>query len=265
MLRKTFPALLAVCTVFGTSFLAASIHPEDVAAYASASLEDRVEQRRLERLGGQSSSSSAFSRILRTVRTSSSRSSATLETRVEQRLRERLEGIRVTEPEEYKRIVEMLRRREQRRAERQEALEQERTIKEQVMDAVNMERAKRSIPALRYHPSLETSAQLHAQDMRDRDFFSHENPEGLRSGDRIKLTGYGNVNAQECRCSYRVFLGENIAKGQTTVAQVISEWMASDSHREAMLSKDYTEIGVGIVGDIWVLNFGSVQTEPVNN
>jgi uncharacterized protein YkwD len=35
--------------------------------------------------------------------------------------------------------------------------------------------------------------------------------------------------------------------------------MASVTHREAMLSEDYDEIGVGILNDIWVLNFGSVS------
>lgn len=126
-----------------------------------------------------------------------------------------------------------------------------------------MERAKHGVAPLRYHTELEASAQGHALDMKIRDYFSHENPEGQRSGDRIKETGYGVVNAQECRCSYKVYLGENIAKGQTTVAQVIKEWMESPSHREAMLSKDYQEVGVGIVDDIWVLNFGSVDITPV--
>ena len=125
-----------------------------------------------------------------------------------------------------------------------------------------MERATRGIAALRYHRDLELSAQAHAQDMFDRDYFSHENPEGQRSGDRIKKTGYGVVNAQECHCSYKVFLGENIAKGQTSVEQVIREWMQSPSHKEAILSRDYRDIGVGIINNIWVLNFGAVEINP---
>ncbi len=155
----------------------------------------------------------------------------------------------------------LLNRREMRRLQRLD--EKPLPLKAEVIEGVNMERAKMGLPALRPHMDLETSAQLHAQDMKNRDFFSHENPDGLRSSDRIKATGYGVVNAQECRCSYRVFLGENLAKGQTSVEQVVREWMESPSHREAMLSKDYNEIGVGIVGDIWVLNFGKVEINPV--
>ncbi len=135
-------------------------------------------------------------------------------------------------------------------------------LKMQVADAVNMERAKMGLPPLSYNARLETSAQRHADDMHTRDFFAHENPEGERSSDRIKKTGYGVVNAQKCRCSYRVALGENIAKGQMSVAQVITEWLASPKHRDALLSKDYKDIGVGNVGVLWVLNFGGVEMKP---
>ncbi len=148
-------------------------------------------------------------------------------------------------------------RRDERRQERLK--ERPEPISLQIMDAVNYERAKLGIFPLTYNLTLETSAQHHADDMKARDYFSHENLEGERSGDRIKAAGYGVVNAQECRCSYKVFLGENIAKGQVTIPQVIREWMASQAHREAMLSKDYKEIGVGKVDDIWVLNFGGVE------
>lgn len=258
MFRKTFPVLLALVTALGSSAAVIAASP----LYVSSALEDRVEERRLERLG-QSSSSFSSSRTLRYIRTSSSsssRRSATLESRVEQRLQERLGDIRQEDPDQYELIIDIMRRREKRRADRLESTEE--PLKIQVANAVNMERARLGIPPLRYHPDLETAAQAHAQDMKNRDYFAHENPEGERSGERIKRTGYGVINAQECRCSYKVALGENIAKGQTSVEQVVREWMNSESHREAMLSRDYKEIGVGIIDDIWVLNFGSVETYP---
>jgi uncharacterized protein YkwD len=40
--------------------------------------------------------------------------------------------------------------------------------------------------------------------------------------------------------------GENIAKGQTTPEQVMNAWMNSQGHRENILNKNYTQIGVGI-------------------
>lgn len=231
----------------------------------SLTIDQRVELRRQERLLeplSSSSSSSSYSRYRYT--SSRSSSSTTLFQRVQDRLEERLRELRLRDPEEYNAVIDMLRRREERRADRlEDQTVTEPTLKQLVTDGVNMERATRGIGALRYNLKLEQSAQAHAQDMFDRDYFSHETPEGERSGDRIKKTGYGVINAQECRCSYRVFLGENIAKGQQSVEQVVREWMESPSHRDAILSRDYKEVGVGIVDDIWVLNFGGIEINPV--
>ena len=38
---------------------------------------------------------------------------------------------------------------------------------------------------------------------------------------------------------------ENIAKGQTSPAEVMDSWMNSDGHRKNILSPDYCQIGVG--------------------
>lgn len=132
-------------------------------------------------------------------------------------------------------------------------------LKLQVIDATNLERAKHGLAPLRYNPKLELSAQRHAKDMDKRGYFAHTNPDGMRSSDRIQKTGYGHVDVKGCRCSYKLFLGENIAKGQDSVAQVVREWMESESHREAILSKEYKEIGIGIVKNIWVQNFGGLE------
>ncbi len=185
--------------------------------------------------------------------------------RVQQRREERLRRIQIHPAATIlQRVEARLQRRKSYAKEKTNAEETERTKRKiQVIEGVNMERALMGIASLSYHRDLETSAQLHAEDMLNRGYFDHETPEGLNSSDRIKATGYTDVNAQECRCTITVALGENIAKGQQTVKQVVAEWMASPSHRKAMLSKEYSEIGVGITGDIWVLNFGSVEIEPV--
>ena len=132
-------------------------------------------------------------------------------------------------------------------------------LKQKLLDAVNMERALQAHPALRMNAKLSASAQLHADDMIVRNYFDHADPEGLRVGNRARAAGYGDINAQTCNCSYKISIGEDLAKGQTTVEQVIREWMASPTHREAILSDDYNDIGIGIAGDVWVLNFGGVE------
>ena len=131
--------------------------------------------------------------------------------------------------------------------------------KQEVIDAVNLERAKQGIEPLQYNFVLEVSSQQHADDMQQRNYFAHETPEGKTSGDRIQAAGYGDINVQECHCGYKVSMGENLAKGQTGIQQVIVDWMASPPHREAILSRMYHDIGVGIADTIWVLNFGGVE------
>lgn len=154
-------------------------------------------------------------------------------------------------------------RREQRRTQRlnNEPL----AIKIALIDAVNMERAKMGLSALRLNMLLGKSAQAHAQDMKKRDFFAHVNPDGLHSQQRIKATGYGVINAQKCHCHYAAYFGENLAKGQRTIEEVVKDWMASPPHREAILERNFTEIGVGIVDAFWVLNFGGIEITRANN
>jgi uncharacterized protein YkwD len=56
--------------------------------------------------------------------------------------------------------------------------------------------------------------------------------------------------------SYRS-AGENIAKGQSTPAQVVEAWWNSSGHRANILNSSYTQIGVGYVADgkYWVQMF----------
>ena len=220
MQRSIVPlfALLSACTCF----MVALEHTPIV--YAST-LENRVEQRRLARLGTAAVRYTAHASKAHTL------------------------------PTIYERV-------QARRMTRQRQVPSTPSIKSQVISGINMERAKRGIGALQYNQKLERAAQLHAQDMIDRNCFDHESPEGTRVEDRTKAAGYGLLSAQECHCVLRIFRGENIAKGQQTVQAVIHDWMESPSHREAMLLPHYNDVGVGIAGDIWVLNLGGIDINP---
>ena len=127
----------------------ASIALESMPTVFASALEERVEQRRMERLGDASSASSSSSSSYSALRyrTRRSSSSATLEKRVEMRLQERLGELReeIT-PEEYADVIAMLERRQKRRETR--LAETEESLQLQVADAVNRERAQRGIPAL---------------------------------------------------------------------------------------------------------------------
>ena len=101
------------------------------------------------------------------------------------------------------------------------------------------------VPPLSRNATLEQSAQEHTQDMVDRDFFDHPNPDGDGPGDRISALGY----------SWSAY-GENIAGGSSTVNAVMNQWMNSTGHCENIMSENFTEFGMGRVGNHWTQVFG---------
>lgn len=131
-----------------------------------------------------------------------------------------------------------------------------------LFDAANQAREKEGLIALIYNEILETSAQAHAADMLARDYFSHASPEGITPKDRMINAGYGNISIETCHCRYfRVFYGENLAKGQKLASDVITDWLHSPDHREVLLSPDAKETGIGIAGSLWVQHYGSIEME----
>jgi len=69
--------------------------------------------------------------------------------------------------------------------------------------------------------------------MRDRNFFSHVNPDGLDPFDRAAHAG---LEAH----------AENIAYGQPDPAAVMDAWMNSAGHRANILDCSLTRLGVGV-------------------
>jgi uncharacterized protein YkwD len=156
-----------------------------------------------------------------------------------------------------------------RRVDREKARSVERTrteiedLRQAILDAVNRERNRAGVAALRHNGVLQFSAQAYAEDLLHRAYFSHTSPDGENPQDRIQRAGYGNLTAEACSCrSFRAAFGENLAKGQKTIENVMEDWMESPDHKRNILSDNFAEIGVGIVGDIWVQHFGSVVIVP---
>ncbi len=114
----------------------------------------------------------------------------------------------------------------------------------QVVDLVNQERSKAGLKALVVDTNLQTMAQDKAMDMYKNNYFSHTSPTYGSPFDMMKTY----------KISYRA-AGENIAKGQTSPAQVMNSWMNSSGHKANILSKNYTHIAVGYVNGIWVQEF----------
>ena len=74
------------------------------------------------------------------------------------------------------------------------------------------------------------------------------------------------TRVQDCGYTYGTAVGENIAAGYTTAAQVFSGWQNSPGHNSNMLSTSYTAIGIGRhfvsgspYGWYWTTVFGGVD------
>ena len=105
---------------------------------------------------------------------------------------------------------------------------------------MNAHRVSIGLSVLAWDPNVAAVATAHSQDMEDRDFFSHTNPDGESPGDRLTEAGV----------TYRAW-GENIAWGYATGSAVLSAWLASEGHRANIENSYFTHHGVGKVGTIW--------------
>lgn len=131
----------------------------------------------------------------------------------------------------------------------------------EVVRLINRERTRANLPVLQIQDSLQRSAQQYAQQMWEEKFYGHTDPLGKTAEDRIEAAGYFNLDRIDCDCEAVSFaVGENIAKGQTTPAQVVRDWMKSDGHRKNILSQEFTDVGIGVYGNRWVQHFAVTYT-----
>lgn len=105
----------------------------------------------------------------------------------------------------------------------------------EVLELVNEERSKYSLPSLTYSKELESVAYAHSKDMSENNYFSHTDLSGKSPFDRLS----------ESNISYRA-AAENIAAGQKTPEEVMNSWMNSSGHRANILNSSVTEMAVGI-------------------
>ena len=99
---------------------------------------------------------------------------------------------------------------------------------------------------VRHSPQLQRIAAAHAQDMARNGFFSHTSSNGDSLAGRARSNGYAFC-----------YMSENIARGQTTVAEVMEDWANSRGHRRNMMNSKASEFGLARAkGDHWVLVLG---------
>lgn len=99
---------------------------------------------------------------------------------------------------------------------------------------INSIRVRSNLAVLQYDNNMAKVAAMHSQDMIDRSFFNHVNPDGLDFGGRIHAAGY----------KYRL-CSENIAKGCPGAIVAHEGYMNSAGHRDNILGNaEFVGIGV---------------------
>ena len=105
---------------------------------------------------------------------------------------------------------------------------------EQIVLQTNQEREAGSQAPLASNPLLQEAAQKKVSDMFEKQYFDHNSPDGTTPAELVAAAGY----------QYKL-TGENLAMGDfNSEAELVAAWMESPGHRENILKKEYTEIGV---------------------
>lgn len=109
-------------------------------------------------------------------------------------------------------------------------------------------------PPVVWNGQLEIAAIGHARDMADNQYFSHTSRDGRSMEDRVVLAGYTFKR-------YRSFaVGENIAQGQMSIAEVMQGWFNSPGHCKNLMNPSFKEVGVAENNTYWVQDFGGRQS-----
>jgi uncharacterized protein YkwD len=121
-----------------------------------------------------------------------------------------------------------------------------------VLELTNQERQKVGAAPLAISTELNSAAQTYSQVLATTQCFAHDCGDVPEMADRMGRAGYQNWTA----------LGENIAAGYPTPEAVVAGWMASEGHRNNLLSPNYAEIGIGLAlgggyGTFWTQDFGN--------
>ncbi|MCY0990077.1 CAP domain-containing protein [Nannocystis sp. ILAH1] len=135
---------------------------------------------------------------------------------------------------------------------------------QQVLERINAARADGAdcgsmgsfgpAPALSMDVRLHCAARKHSQDMAERGFFDHVNPDGQDPFDRLDEAGYTGW----------AVAGENIAAGSEDPGMTVQGWLDSDGHCANLMNPQYTHTGVGFyegTGNLtyyWTQTFGAL-------
>ena len=131
---------------------------------------------------------------------------------------------------------------------------------------INEQRAENGLASLGYDTALASIARTHSRDMARRNFFAHENPDGLSPSDRADRAGYKSFKDHGTYTTNGIaenILQTNLASSVThingvptsynwrtmdgLVESAVDGWMNSPGHRKNILNATYEKEGIGVV------------------
>lgn len=104
----------------------------------------------------------------------------------------------------------------------------------------NNQRNQNALPGLITDDLLTAAAQLKAEDMAAKGYFSHNSPDGKTPWYWLDQVGY----------SYE-YAGENLAVNFSDSIDVTNAWMNSPTHRSNITKVNYTEMGTGVAFGVY--------------
>jgi len=106
----------------------------------------------------------------------------------------------------------------------------------QILELTNAERKKKDLPPLQPNVVLCKVARAHAENMARQEKMEHV-LDGKNPAERLRDAGYPFAR-----------MAENLAQIDQRIAvdTMMKDWMGSQIHRDNILNKDVTEIGIGV-------------------
>ena len=113
-----------------------------------------------------------------------------------------------------------------------------------VFELINYERTSRGLHELIWNDVLAAASRYHSMDMAENNFFGHVGSDGLAPLERAQRFGFIGL-----------VVYENCVGGKNAPQEALQTWMDSQQHRNNILSRNMTYIGIGFVrleGSQWI-------------
>lgn len=113
-------------------------------------------------------------------------------------------------------------------------------IEAEIVVRINAIRTENGLTPLRVNAALTSAARKHSKDMSTKGYFDHESPSGVDLADRMRRERLKYSFAGE-----NIYMCSNFPEKQV-VDKAVNGWMNSPPHRKNILSKKWTETGLGV-------------------